>query len=80
MDEWIAKEPKASWIKTSVSTSFVKLDVNQTPIEDFALELQDYVLRVPGNRFDKESHVRIGYCCDKKFFKGLEKLSQFLKC
>lgn len=42
MDEWIAKEPKASWIRpASVSTSFVKLDVNR-PIEDFALSLQDY--------------------------------------
>ena len=84
MDAWIAKEPKASWIRpASVSTSFVKLDVNR-PIEDFALELlQDYgVLVVPGNRFDKESHVRIGYCCDKEVLqKGLEKLSQFLnKC
>ena len=84
MDTWIAKEPKASWIRpASVSTSFVKLDVNR-PIEDFALELlQDYgVLVVPGNRFDKESHVRIGYCCDKEVLqKGLEKLSQFLnKC
>lgn len=84
MDAWIAKEPKASWIRpASVSTSFVKLDVNR-PIEDFALELlQDHgVLVVPGNRFDKESHVRIGYCCDKEVLqKGLEKLSQFLnKC
>ena len=68
MDEWIAKEPKASWIRpASVSTSFVKLDVDR-PIEVFALELlQEYgVLVVPGNRFDKESHVRIGYCCDKE--------------
>ena len=84
MDAWIAKEPKASWVRpASVSTSFVKLDVNR-PIEDFALELlQDNgVLVVPGNRFDKESHVRIGYCCDKEVLqKGLEKLSQFLnKC
>ena len=63
MDAWIAKEPKASWIRPdSVSTSFVKLDVNR-PIEDFALELlQEYgVLVVPGNRFDKESHVRDVY-------------------
>ncbi len=84
MDAWIAKEPKASWIRpVSVSTSFVKLDVNR-PIEDFALELlRDYgVLVVPGNRFDKEFHVRIGYCCDKEVLqKGLGKLSQFLnKC
>lgn len=84
MDAWIADEPKASWIRpASVSTSFVKLEVARS-IEDFALELlQGYgVLVVPGNRFDKESHVRIGYCCDKEVLqKGLEKLSQFLhKC
>ena len=76
MDVWIAKEPKASWIRpASVSTSFVKLDVDR-PIEEFALELlQEYgVLVVPGNRFDKESHVRIGYCCDKEVLqRGLGK-------
>ena len=31
MDAWIAKEPKASWISpASVSTSFVKLDVESS--------------------------------------------------
>ena len=55
---------------------FVKLDVDR-PIEVFLpLELlQEYgVLVVPGNRFDKESHVRIGcIVAIRKFFKGLGK-------
>lgn len=78
MEEWIAQEPKASWVRpAAVSTSFVKLAVKQ-PIEDFALDLlKEYgVLVVPGNRFDDDQHVRIGYCCDKAILKkGLEKLS-----
>lgn len=81
MDDWIAGEPKASWIRpASVSTSFVKLDIEE-PVESFALELlQDYgVLVVPGNRFDIEQHVRIGYCCDKDTLQeGLKRLSKAL--
>lgn len=78
MDEWIANEPKAHWVRpAAVSTSFVKLDITQD-IETFALNLlKDHgVLVVPGSRFDDDTHIRIGYCCDKVVLqKGLEKLS-----
>ncbi|MGT2801384.1 aminotransferase [Streptococcus henryi] len=81
LDTWIANEPKASFVKPAfVSTSFVKLDIAE-PIEDFCLDLlKDYgVLVVPGNRFDFEGYVRIGYCCQEEVLReGLERLSQKL--
>ncbi|EQC69328.1 Aspartate aminotransferase [Streptococcus sp. HSISB1] len=52
------------------------------PIEDFCLTLlRDYgVLLVPGNRFDREGYVRLGYSCDQDTLeKGLALLSTCLK-
>lgn len=81
LQEWVASEEMAELIApVHVSTSFVKLKVN-LDIEDFCLKLlQDYgVLVVPGNRFDIEGHVRIGYCCSTEILKeGLRRLSQCL--
>lgn len=82
LDQWIATEPKASYIRPAeVSTSFIKLEV-ALPIEEFCLKLlKNYgVLVVPGNRFGYEGHIRLGYCCDQEILKeGLRLLSQSLK-
>lgn len=82
LDDWIQQEEKASYIKPKhVSTAFVKLDI-QEPIEAFALRLlKDYgTLVVPGNRFGREKHIRIGYCCQSDILKaGLAALSECLK-
>lgn len=82
LDQWIVSEPKASYIRPAeVPTSFVKLDVN-VPIEAFCLTLlQKYgVLLVPGNRFDREGYVRLGYSCQQETLKqGLQLLSVCLK-
>lgn len=82
LDQWISKEEKASYIKPAeVPTSFVKLNVG-IPIEDFCLTLlKEYgVLLVPGNRFDKEGFVRLGYSCKQETLKkGLSLLSSCLK-
>ena len=82
LDQWIASEPKASYIRPAeVPTAFVKLDVG-VPIEDFCLTLlKKYgVLLVPGNRFDREGYVRLGYSCQKETLKrGLQLLSTCLK-
>lgn len=82
LDNWIQQEDKASYIKPKhVSTAFVKLDI-QEPIEAFALRfLKDYgTLVVPGNRFGREKHIRIGYCCQSDILKaGLAALSECLK-
>ena len=81
LEEWVQSEPKAEMIKpANVSTSFVKLNVS-VPIEEFCLELLDNygVLLVPGNRFDIEGHVRIGYCCEESvLIEGLKRLSECL--
>ena len=78
LDRWVKKEKKASYIRPAeVPTSFVKLKVD-CPIEEFCLTLlKDYgVLLVPGNRFDREGYVRLGYSCKKETLeKGLELLS-----
>lgn len=79
--DWVAKEEKASLIApANVSTAFVKLAISQ-PVEVFCLDLLEKygVLVVPGNRFDLEGYVRIGYCCDQEILlAALEKLSQAL--
>lgn len=82
LDQWIVTEPKASYVRPAeVPTSFVKLDVN-VPIEEFCLTLlQKYgVLLVPGNRFDREGYVRLGYSCQQETLEqGLQLLSVCLK-
>ncbi|MGT2906540.1 aminotransferase [Streptococcus dentiloxodontae] len=81
MQKWINQEPLASWVPPAqVSTSFVKLEVNQS-IEEFALNLlKEYgVLVIPGNRFDIEGHVRIGFCGERAVLEaGLARLSEAL--
>ncbi|HFI0166090.1 aminotransferase [Streptococcus suis] len=82
LDQWIEEEPLVSYIRPAVvSTSFVKIAV-EMPMEDFCLQLlQEYgVLLVPGNRFDRDGYVRLGFACEQEtLIKGLEKLSQFLR-
>ncbi|MBM7642414.1 aminotransferase [Streptococcus loxodontisalivarius] len=81
LEKWLAQEPKASAIlPEKVSTSFVKLDVEQ-PIEEFCIRLlnEEGVLLVPGSRFGIEGHVRLGYCGSQKILsEALEKLSKVL--
>ncbi len=66
----LPKEPKASWIRpASVSTSFVKLDVDR-PIRKILLRASSgLVLVVPGNRFDK-SPMSTSVIVVIKSFKG----------
>ncbi|HFI0587520.1 TPA: aminotransferase [Streptococcus suis] len=82
LDQWIENEPLVSYIRPAVvSTSFVKIAVDM-PMEDFCLQLlQEYgVLLVPGNRFERDGYVRLGFACEQDILiKGLEKLSQFLR-
>lgn len=82
LDQWIEEEPLVSYIRPAVvSTSFVKIAVDM-PMEDFCLQLlQEHgVLLVPGNRFERDGYVRLGFACEQEtLIKGLEKLSQFLR-
>lgn len=78
LQEWVTQEDKASMIAPKkVSTAFVKLDI-EGPIENFCRYLlNEYeTLVVPGNRFARESYVRIGYTCKKEtLIAGLQCLS-----
>ncbi|HEP1787282.1 TPA: aminotransferase [Streptococcus suis] len=82
LDQWIENEPLVSYIRPAVvSTSFVKIAVDM-PMEEFCLQLlQEHgVLLVPGNRFDRDGYIRLGFACEQEtLIKGLEKLSQFLR-
>ncbi|MFC3927824.1 aminotransferase [Streptococcus caprae] len=82
LEDWVAIEDQVSLISPAqVSTAFVKLKVS-VPIEEFCLALlkETGVLLVPGNRFDIEGHVRLGYACPTATLQaGLAKLSEFLK-
>ncbi|HEL2229152.1 TPA: aminotransferase [Streptococcus suis] len=82
LDQWIEEEPRVSYIRPAVvSTSFVKIAV-EMPMEEFCLQLlQEHgVLLVPGNRFNRDGYVRLGFACEQEtLIKGLEKLSQFLR-
>ncbi|HEM3725361.1 TPA: aminotransferase [Streptococcus suis] len=82
LDQWIENEPLVSYIRPAVvSTSFVKIAVDM-PMEDFCLQLlQEHgVLLVPGNRFERDGYVRLGFACEQEtLIKGLENLSQFLR-
>ncbi|MFU2181002.1 aminotransferase [Streptococcus pluranimalium] len=81
LSEWLYREPLAEAIlPPKVSTSFVRLQVTQD-IETFCKELLEEtgVLLVPGNRFDREGFVRLGYCTETVILEeGLRRLSQFL--
>lgn len=79
--DWVAQEKRVSLIAPRhVSTSFIKLDV-PVEIESFCLALlrEKGVLLVPGNRFDRPSYARLGYCAPTAILvQGLEGLSEFL--
>lgn len=81
LTDWVTKEEKAGLTSPQqVSTVFVKLTTDE-PIEAFCLRLlKDYgVLLVPGNRFDCDGYVRIGYCCQTAILQeGLKRLSACL--
>lgn len=81
LDQWVASESKASYIRPAeVPTAFIKLAVT-VPIEDFCLGLlkKHGVLLVPGNRFDRENYVRLGYACHQRTLQvGLALLSDYL--
>ena len=81
LDEWVAREPKLSYVKPKAgTTAFVKYDFDM-PSEDFCKRLLEEkgVMLVPGTALHMEGYLRIGYAYSPKVFKlGLEKISEFL--
>ncbi|MGB3244313.1 MAG: aminotransferase [Sulfitobacter sp.] len=81
LETWIENEPKLSWIKPrSGTTTLVKVDVPMTSREFcIALLKETGVMFTPGDAFDMEGYVRIGFANTPDILReGLERTSAFL--
>ncbi|MGX9356543.1 aminotransferase [Roseobacteraceae bacterium S113] len=78
---WVAGEPRVSWVRPSAgTTAMLKLDVAMTSREFcVALVEETGVMLTPGDAFDMEGYVRIGYANSPAILEaGLERMSAFL--
>ncbi|MDP2492723.1 aminotransferase [Shimia thalassica] len=81
LEAWIETEPRVSWIKPrSGTTAMLKLDVSVTARAFCVGMLEETgVMLTPGDVFDMEGYVRIGYANNPEILKaGLEKMSGYL--
>lgn len=82
LDRWVRDEPRVSWVKPRAgTTAMLKLDI---PISsrEFCIDLLERtgVMLTPGDAFDMEGYVRIGYANDRNTLdKGLEAISYYLR-
>ncbi|MEO1019934.1 MAG: aminotransferase, partial [Pseudomonadota bacterium] len=80
--EWIEEQPRVSWVKPSAgTTAMLKLDVPVTSRE-FCTDLlaRTGVLLTPGEAFDMDGYVRIGFANDPTVLRaGLNLLSDYMK-
>jgi len=81
LDQWVAQEPKVSYVKPkSGTTALLKFDID-LPSRDLCVQLLDSkgVMFTPGSALDIEGYVRIGYANNLSVLKeGLAKVSEFL--
>lgn len=79
--DWIANQPRVSWVKPSAgTTAMLKLDVPMTS-RDFCVDLLEKtgVMLTPGDAFEMEGFVRMGYSNNTAVLKtGLEHLAGYL--
>jgi len=81
LDEWVQSEKHVSYVKPVAGTTaliFYDLDI---PSRELCTDLlkKTGVFFTPGECFEQESSVRIGYAYDSKTLKeGLEKFSQYM--
>ncbi|AZV77156.1 aminotransferase [Parasedimentitalea marina] len=81
LDEWIAGEPKLSWVRPrSGTTALVKFDLPMSSRDFCVALLQDTgVMFTPGSALGMEGYVRIGYANAPDILKeGLNLVSEFL--
>lgn len=82
LDEWVAKEPRFSYVKPQCGTTALLYCDADIPSEEFCARLlaKTGAFLTPGSCFDEEHCFRIGYACDKEELKaGLAKLGEFVK-
>jgi aspartate/methionine/tyrosine aminotransferase len=81
LDDWIAAEPKISWVKPrSGTTALLKYDLPLTS-RDFCIRLlqETGVMFTPGSALGMEGYVRIGYANGSDILRGgLALVSEFL--
>lgn len=82
LDTWVIDQPKVSWVKPRAgTTAMLKVHVPMTSRE-FCVDLLEKtgVMLTPGDAFDMEGYVRIGYSNNTEILKaGLERLGGYLK-
>ncbi|MEC7009100.1 MAG: aminotransferase [Pseudomonadota bacterium] len=82
LDNWVNSEPRVDWVKPRAgTTAMLKLDI---PISsrEFCIDLLEKtgVMLTPGDAFDMEGYVRIGYANERKILEaGLSEISTYLK-
>ena len=82
LDSWIKNEPRVDWIKPRAgTTAMLKLDIPMSSRE-FCIDLLEKtgVMLTPGDAFDMEGYVRIGYANEREILEaGLSEMSAYLK-
>ena len=79
--EWVAAQPRVSWVRPRAgTTAMLKIEMDGTA-RDFCIDLLERtgVMLTPGDCFDMEGYVRIGYANDPAILReGLDRLGAFL--
>jgi aspartate/methionine/tyrosine aminotransferase len=82
LDSWITNEPRVDWVKPRAgTTAMLKLDIPMSSRE-FCIDLLEKtgVMLTPGDAFDMEGYVRIGYANEREILEaGLSEMSTYLK-
>ena len=82
LDNGIKNEPRVDWVKPRAgTTAMLKLDIPMSSRE-FCIDLlkNTGVMLTPGDAFDMEGYVRIGYANDREILEaGLSRMSDYLK-
>lgn len=79
--DWVAEQPRVSWVKPRAgTTAMLRLDVPMSSRE-FCVDLlaQTGVMLTPGDAFDMEGYVRIGFANDPETLRvGLDLMGGYL--
>ena len=82
LDNWVKHEPRVDWVKPRAgTTAMLKLD-NPKSSREFCIDLLEKtgVMLTPGDAFDMEGYVRIGYANEREILEaGLSEMSAFLR-
>ena len=82
LDNWVDSESRVDWVKPRAgTTAMLKLDIPMSSRE-FCIGLLEKtgVMLTPGDAFDMEGYVRIGYANEREILEaGLSEMSAYLK-